>query len=255
MPTDPLRITVLGAGSCIPDPGGETASFCVNGRLLVDTGWCAARQLIDLSIPPRQIEAILLTHCHHDHFMGLVSMLFHRGLTCRETPLEVCGPEGEISRVVEDVWRLLQTDRYPHIEASVHVRDVAPGDSFEVAGLSVSACAARHNVPGLHYRLTSGGGRSVVFSGDTAFNPDLVDFARGADVLIHEASHGASSLRESPDAAHSGAPDAAQIARQAGVGRLCLVHVPAAARGDALQAAARVFPEVFIPETGDVIAT
>ncbi len=255
--TDGLKVTVLGAASCTPEPGKETASFCINGSLLVDTGWCAALQLIKYGIEPMDIEAVLMTHCHHDHYMGLVSLLFYQGLhagrTDDEKRLAVYGPVGEIGRVVTDVWRLLQTDRYPHLEIPVDVHEVAGGDAFDVCGLSVRACRALHNVPSLHYRLETPSGASVTFSGDTPYNPALVEFARDTDLLIHEASHGPQSTREAEEPAHSGAPDAAQVASLAGAKRLGLVHIGLGSVDDALSAAREQFGNTFVPTEGDVL--
>ena len=251
-----LKITVLGTASCIPEPGRETASFCLNGTVVVDTGWCVTHRLTACGIDPLDIEAVLLTHCHHDHYMGLLSLLFWTGLEGHKVPqkrhLQVIGPAGHVGRVVEDAFRFLQTDRYPELSFPVDIRDVAPGGAFEVQGLRVTTAASRHNVPGLHYRIETDGGASVVFSGDTPFNPDLVELAQGADLLVHEASHGAESTRGNPAAAHSGAPDAAEVAALAGVKRLWLVHCPARREGEALEAARMRFPAAFLAQMGAV---
>ena len=252
-----LSITVLGAASCTPEAGRETASFCINGRLLVDTGWNVVARLTACGIDPLEIREVLVTHCHHDHYMGIVSLLFAQGLrqsgTSEKLPLSVFGPAGEVGRVVTDAWRFLQTDRYPHLEVPVEIGDVVPGDELDLEGLRVLAARALHNVPSLHYRVTSAGGAAVTFSGDTPYSPGLVELARGSELLIHEASHGPNSTRAVADAAHSGAPDAAHIAAEAGVGRLGLVHLSQRAAEDALAAARAIFAETFLPIEGEVL--
>lgn len=256
MSSHSLRIQVLGSSSCTPEPGGETACFRIDDSILVDTGWCAARRLADLGVDPRAIRAVLLTHCHHDHFMGLVSLLFHIGLHSPQTTrprLHVFGPTGEAERVVEDAWRFLQIDRYPHLGFPVETGDLADGEEFHLEGLKVTVAGARHNVPGVHLRLENPAGASVVFSGDTAFSPALVELARNCDLLVHEASHGPSSTAGDPQAAHSGAPDAANAALQAGARRLALVHLNEGSHEAAIKAAQATFDEVFVPHAGDVI--
>ena len=69
-------------------------------------------------------------------------------------------------------------------------------------------------------------------------------------MLIHEASHGAASTREAECPAHSGAPDAAEVATLAGVKQLGLVHVTQALAKDALAAAKERFAATFLPEEG-----
>ncbi|NQT85421.1 MBL fold metallo-hydrolase [bacterium] len=249
---DGLSVQCLGASACTPEKGENTASFVVDGRVAVDTGWYLTDRLLACDIDPLAVEAVLFTHCHHDHILGLPQLLFYWGISHDrrpERPLHIYGPAGEIERVVADGQRYLQFDRYEGLRYDVVVHGLRGGDTLDVAGLMVRTCSARHSVPGLCYRIERDGA-SVVFSGDTAWNPDLIDLARGANLLVHEASYGAKSVREDETWGHSGSPDAAEVARQAGVGRLALVHCGAAARADALRAARAIFPETELASHG-----
>jgi ribonuclease BN (tRNA processing enzyme) len=250
-----MSVRCLGTSSCTPEKGANTASFVVDRRVVVDTGWYLTDRLLAGGIDPLAVEAVLFTHCHHDHILGLPQLLFYWGI-CHERrpsrPLHIYGPAGEVERVVADGRRYLQFDRYHELRYGVKVHGLRGGEPVDVAGLTVRTCSARHSVPGLCYRVERDGG-SVVFSGDTAWNPDLIDLARGADLLVHEASYGAKSVREDERWAHSGAPDAAEAAREAGVRRLALVHCGQDARQDALRAAQAIFPDTFLPDEGEEI--
>jgi ribonuclease Z len=68
-------------------------------------------------------------------------------------------------------------------------------------------------------------GRKVAFSGDTAFAPDLVVLAAGADVLVHEATYAEADRALADRAAHSTAATAAAVARDANVATLYLTHI------------------------------
>jgi len=253
-----LSITVLGTTTCTPEKGANTASFVVDGRVAVDTGWYFTDRLLACGINPLDIEAVVFTHCHHDHIMGLPQILFYSGIQGEKRPkrpLRIYGPAGEIRRVVDDAQRFLQFDRYPELRFEIEVVELRGGAELEICGLRVRTCSARHSVPGLCYRFENAAGASVVFSGDTAFNPDLIGLARGAGLLVHEASYGAKSVREDVRWGHSGAPDAAEVARQAGVGRLAVVHCAQAELGAALEAAKAVFPASFAPGDGEEIKT
>ncbi len=127
----------------------------------------------------------------------------------------------------------------------VSVTDYAEGLVFEEEGLRVEALRNHHPpiTDSFALRLTirrPEGRRVIVFSGDTAFIPEMIDFARGADLLVHEAMYGpglarlvaktpnAARLREHLMASHTLAEDVGRIARDAGVGHLVLNHlVPA----------------------------
>ena len=106
------------------------------------------------------------------------------------------------------------------------------------AGLKVSALRVDHPPVTDCFALRfEHGGRSVVFSADTAFFPPLADFARGADILVHEAmleegierlvarTGNGARLKEHLLASHSLAEEAGRIATDAGVRRLVLNHL------------------------------
>ena len=251
-----LTVRVLGVAACTPERGGNTASFVLNGRILLDTGWYLTDRLLAAGVNPLDIEAVVFTHCHHDHIMGFPQLLFYYGMSGEKKPkrpLRIFGPAGEIGRVVADGQRYLQFDRYPELHFAIEVAELRGGESVELCGLRMTACPARHAVPGLCCRFDDAAGASVVFSGDTTWTPALIGLARGAGLLVHEASHGPNSVRDDKRWGHSGAPDAAEVARHAGVARLALVHCGESNRAAALAAAQAIFPASFLPAEGETL--
>ncbi len=92
-------------------------------------------------------------------------------------------------------------------------------------------------------------GRKIVYSGDTAPTPEMVDFARDADILIHEATADESLKEKANHYGHSTAKQAAQIAKDAGVRKLVLVHISPRYRNPKiiLDEAREIFPETVVP--------
>jgi len=97
-------------------------------------------------------------------------------------------------------------------------------------------------------------GRTVVFAGDTAPVDTVVEAARGADLLVHEATFSEEEAERAVDTRHSTARAAAEVARDAGVRLLALTHLSPRYFGRELVEEARaIFPETVVPRDFDII--
>jgi len=97
-------------------------------------------------------------------------------------------------------------------------------------------------------------GRKVVLSGDTAPSPTVLEAARGAEVLVHEATFLEEERERARETAHSTALEAAEIARDAEVGLLALTHLSNRYFGpEVVREARTIFPETVVPKDFDVI--
>lgn len=253
-------VTFLGTAAVVPGAGHDTASFLINDRYLVDTGWYAAIKMQSYGVSPLDLDSVILTHCHHDHYLGLPQLLFYRSMRRRErpelSPLKVIGPADDLERVIGLSRQFLQEERFPDVAAAVELIPLRPGDTHEEAGFHLATVASLHPVPGLCYRFTDRRtGAVVVFTGDTAPDPPGLDtLARNAGLLIHEASFGPGPAPVANTSLHAGAPDAARLAARVGVERLALVHCPEEKQASALAAAQAIFPAAFWPDDGEVVS-
>ncbi len=250
-------VTFLGTEAVVPEGGGDTASFVINGAILVDTGWYAAIKMRYYGIDPMGLEYLILTHCHHDHYIGLPHLLFYLAMRAGERPgrppLKVIGPAGELELVVGLAEQFLQADRFPAVRCRYDLIPLNPGDSWSDTAFGLTTCASVHPVPGLCYRFTdTRTGKVISFTGDTAYHPAIPPALKDADLLIHEASFGESSAPAANTSLHSGAPDAARVAIESGARRLALIHCPRAQQAAALAAAQALFPNTFWPADGEV---
>ncbi len=251
-------VTFLGTSTVVPTAGHDTASFLINGRHLVDTGWYSAVKMLSYGFNPMDLETVFISHCHHDHYIGLPHILFYLRMRRNERPdrppLKVVGPAADIQRVVDLARSFLQTERFPDVECIPEVFPLVPGESLELDALRVDTCATVHPVQGLCYRFTDKRTRaSFVYTGDTAYHPPIADHAREVSLLIHEASHGPNSPAGPGPCWHSGAPDAARIAQLAHVRRLALIHCPESLSQRAVTSAQQIFPDTFLPKDGQAV--
>ena len=214
--------------------------------ILVDAGLGATRGLCDAGVPLTGIDLVLITHLHSDHYLEL-GPLFHTawvaGLT---TPVPVIGPPG-LSAYWEGFLHAMAFD----VTLRMEDEGRAPlGPLFDVDRLSeglvqyagrVRIHAMRNDHPPIteSYALRIDcEGDSIVISGDTAYMPQMTEFAAGADILIHEAmlpagvealvarmTNGDDRLRAHILRSHTSAEDVGRIAAEAGVGQLALTHM------------------------------
>ena len=255
----PTTITFLGTASVTPEAGHDTASFLINNRILVDTGWYAALKMLPYGISPLDLEYLIFTHCHHDHYIGLPHLLFYLRMRKRDRPnrppLKIIGPAEDVQNVVDRARHFLQTDRFPDVEHIPEVFPLTPGESLETETFRLKTCATVHAVQGLCYRFTDQTtGSTFGFTGDTAYHPPIAAHLKGCPFIIHEASHGASQPENAQQTGHASATEAAQIAHQAGAEQLALVHMRIETAEEAVKAAQEIFPNTFWPQDGQSLS-
>jgi len=193
-----FKIMLLGTGN--PRPvierfGPSILVQAADRELLFDCGRGATQRLYQLEVPFSNVNALFLTHLHSDHTVGIPDLWLTGWIMGRSAPLRIWGPEG-----TEEMMSHLQhayafdvrirrdiDERLPAAGAMIQAQDIEPGDVYEANGVKVTAFAVDHGPvkPAFGYRVEFAG-HSVVLSGDTRFSENLIHFAQGADVLIHE---------------------------------------------------------------------
>jgi ribonuclease Z len=225
---DGLKVFFCGTGSPLPSAKRAqtcTAVFAGDWFFLVDAGSGSFESIPAAGVPASRLAGIFLTHLHSDHIGDLSEANLQSWVTGRASPLPVYGPAG-VERVVAGENEAFALDA--EYRTAHHGEGIAPpagaGMSavafdgrtaavvFEGEGLAVTAFPVKHDpvVPAVGYRFDYKG-RSVVISGDTAPSPSLIEHARGADVLIHEAQANHMVAKFEQAAAKAGNEKAAKI--------------------------------------------
>ena len=294
---DGLHVALCGAGGPMPDPrrSGPCVAVAAGARLfVVDAGTGGVRNLGLMDYPIGAIEAVLLTHFHSDHIDGLGELATLRWVQgAHKTPLTVFGPPG-VSDVVYGFNEVYAQDRvYRNLHHGDKVAPLsghgmlpyrfeapAPGQAvtvLEEGGLVIEAFTVDHApvTPAVGYRFRYRD-RSVVISGDTARSSTVLEMARGADLLVHEAlSRELVGVLQRSAAKvgnarfekitvdildyHASPTEAAEIARDAGVQHLLFYHIVPALPLPGLDAAwlegvPEIFPDYTLGRDGTVIS-
>jgi ribonuclease Z len=217
------RLVFLGTSNAIPDENHENTYMAVEGAarlLLID---CSNNPLVRMKQTGLDLHALtdlILTHFHPDHVSGVPSLLMDSWILGRRKPLHLYGLKYTLERV-EKVMDLYDWNAWPDFyPVEFHtIPEQERSLVFECPEFRVFASRVRHMVPDTGLRIESSEtGKVVVYSCDTAPCDELVRLADQADVLIHEASGAATG--------HSSAAQAGEIARQAKVKHLYLIHYP-----------------------------
>lgn len=215
-------------------------------RIVVDCGLGVTKGLVDAGMPLAELSLVFVTHLHSDHYLELGPLLHTAWTAGLKTPVAVYGPpgldacwEGFLASMKADIDLRIGDEGRPDLRALVRIRRIGPGTVLARDGLTVSALRTAHpplvECFALSFRT---GSAHVVFSGDTAPLAALEDFARGADLLVHEAmlesalpalaarvGNGSDRLLTHLRRSHTPARDAARTATRAGVRRLALSHL------------------------------
>ena len=244
------RLVILGCkGGPAIRPGGPnpTSSLLELGdrRIVVDCGLGVTRGLVDAGVDLRSLHMVWITHLHSDHLLELGPLLHTAWTSGLDRAVTVFGPEGTgdywrhflASMAFDNAIRVDDEGRRP-LEELVTVRSYGAGTALADEALRVEALRVKHPPVTDTFALRfESRGKSLTFSADTAFFEPLADFARGSDVLVHEAMLGegvdalvartglGEQLRAHLHNSHCLAEDAARIAAQAGVRHLVLHHL------------------------------
>jgi ribonuclease BN (tRNA processing enzyme) len=212
---------------------------------VVDCGMGVSRQLVSAGVPIPSIKYIFITHHHADHNLEYGNLFYSAWAAGLSTPINSFGPKG-IEAMTKAFWELNKFDVETRIDDEgrpdprklLIAKDITDdGVVLQTDDVKVTAFRTPHPpiVDNFAYKFETPDG-TVVFSGDTAYNPKLAEFARGADVLVHECMYlpavdrlvartkNGATLKKHLLDSHTTTEDVGRIAAAAGVKVLVMNH-------------------------------
>lgn len=210
-----IKVTLLGTGTPIPQAdrfGPATLVEAGTHKLLFDVGRGATIRLWQSNVPLGRIDALFITHYHSDHTSGLADLwltsLLRPPFGRREAALKVFGPRGakaltaNLEAAYADDLRVRLGDQpIPRDTTKMDTTEFdRDGVVFDKDGVKVTAFEVDHGVtvkPAYGYRIDFQG-KSVLISGDTKYNENLIKHGVGVDVLIHQVAMANPALMGAP---------------------------------------------------------
>lgn len=189
---DKIRLTFLGSGDAFGAGGRLQPCILVRhaaGNFLIDCGASALIALRRYGIDPNDIDFVLISHLHGDHFGGIPYLILDGQLVSKRTkPLVLAGPPG-----LETRWNILTEASFPGATAvqrkfAIETRELAAGVPAHFGPVQIEAFPAVHmpHDTCFAYRICLGG-KVVAYTGDSEWTDAILAAGREADLLIAEA--------------------------------------------------------------------
>ncbi len=221
------RVTFLGTG----DPlNGERAQSSLalplagDETMLIDasSGTVLLGCLEAAGIPPESVRHLLLSHRHFDHVGGVAPLIASLAALPEASLLVHAAPD--TLRAVRDLLGLTLPGSEGWLGKRLGWRELVPGKPTEVGGAEVTPFSLDHGLECVGFRVAQAGAVAV-FTSDTRPTREVVENARGADLLVHDAYGPHNAAEQAHAMGHSTATEAGEAARAAGVRRLVLNHL------------------------------
>jgi ribonuclease BN (tRNA processing enzyme) len=213
---------------------------------VIDCGMGVSHQLANAGVPLEQVKYIFISHHHSDHNLEYGNLVYNAWAAGLSTPIHSFGPKGieEMTRIYWelnkfDVETRIADEGRPDPRPLLIAKDIAEdGVVLRTPDVKVTAFRTPHPpiVDNFAYKFETPDG-TIVFSSDTNYNPKLAEFARGADVLVHEAIYlpwvdrlitrvkNGVTLKKHLLDSHTAAEDVGRIADAANVKVLVMSHL------------------------------
>ena len=243
-----LILLGTGGGPKIWAARSQPSSALILGEniYIVDAGDGVTNQLALSGINPLSIKAVFITHNHSDHVAGFGNLLLRSWQSGHIGPIRCFGPPPLANMAKSyraymnwDIQLRIRDEGRPDLESVIDVKELSGVNPFFTdEKVTVSYIKVPHGAaePSYAYRFDFSS-KSIVFSGDTSRSEALAQFAKGADMLVHEVLNrdgvdaivrrtypGNESFRKHILESHTSMHEVGEIATKAGVGILVLNH-------------------------------
>jgi ribonuclease BN (tRNA processing enzyme) len=229
------------------EPSNPANLVMVNDTpFVIDCGMGVSHQLVAAGVPLESVKYIFISHHHSDHNLEYGNLAYNAWATGLSAPIHSFGPKG-LEAMTKTYWELnkfdietrIEDEGRPDLRNLLIAKDITEdGVVLQTPDVKVTAFRTPHPpiTDNFAYKFETPDG-TIVFSSDTAYNPKLAEFAKGADVLVHEAIYlpwvdrlvarvkNGATLKKHLLESHTAAEDVGRIADAAQVKVLVMSHL------------------------------
>jgi ribonuclease BN (tRNA processing enzyme) len=213
-----LKLTIIGFWGGYPKQNGASSGYLLEHdgfKLLIDCGSGILAKMQNI-IEPEELDVVLISHYHPDHIAD-IGVLQHarliQGFLDKDFPtLPIYGHD-------------LDQIEFKKLTYKEITKGIAytPNDVLAVGPYQVSFLKTDHPVPCYAMRIEVDG-KSLVYTADSSFKEEFIEFSKGADLLLCECNF--YSHQNGKSAGHMNSIDAGKFAERSGVKQLILTHLP-----------------------------
>ena len=217
-----MKVTLLGTGTSTPDPKRVQAGILIelqHNRILFDIGPGTYYRMNQLGFDLGTISSIFITHFHVDHCSDFVMLCQSLWLRGHDKQLNVYGPP-----FIETWWRGIFETSYPYANNRFPLKSnvLHENKAVDIQEGTVINVPTRHSTIDTRALRIEAEGKSIVYSADTAPCSEIINLARGADLLIHECNWLDGTH---PEGIHTSPSQLAEIVEEAQPKTVVLTHV------------------------------
>lgn len=191
-----LTFRFLGTGNAFGAGGRRQSCYLIETDkiILLDAGYATLSALRSVSLDISQIDAILISHVHPDHYMGLPQFVLEDYYVIkRETSIPVFGPIGLKDKLTEITAVMYNQEVADHLTELYDILEYGPNETFDFLNGNVQTLDADHT-GNAQMQIITINGNTIGYTGDTALMPSNLTKLLECDLVISEASSFSNSI-------------------------------------------------------------